>query len=207
MERKHKHHIIPKHMGGSNDPSNLIELTVEQHAQAHLELYEKYGKWQDLIAFKMLSGQITTNEEGRLEAIREMHKERKRTGQAKIIGQRAARTKKEKGLCKHSWNAGLYLKDNPDNDALKKLSISSKNLMKAGKIHCIGDSMRGKKFSKSHKEKLRAKALSRDLIECEHCNSKHIKQMYVRWHGEKCKMNPNLKSVTDLKEGNGRGRR
>jgi hypothetical protein len=40
---KHWHHIIPKHMGGTDDPSNLIELTVEQHAEEHRKLYEKYG--------------------------------------------------------------------------------------------------------------------------------------------------------------------
>jgi len=53
---KHKHHIIPKHMGGSNDPSNLIELSVEEHSQAHLELYEEYGKKENLCAYYMLSG-------------------------------------------------------------------------------------------------------------------------------------------------------
>ena len=58
----HKHHIIPRHMGGSNDPSNLVELTVEEHALAHKELYEKHGKWQDLIAWQMLSGQIKSDD-------------------------------------------------------------------------------------------------------------------------------------------------
>jgi len=47
---KHKHHIIPKHMGGTDDPSNLIELTVEEHAEAHRLLWEKYGNWQDNVA-------------------------------------------------------------------------------------------------------------------------------------------------------------
>lgn len=46
-------------MGGSDDPSNIIELTVEQHAESHRILYEQYGKWQDKIAYDMLSGQIT----------------------------------------------------------------------------------------------------------------------------------------------------
>jgi hypothetical protein len=55
---KHKHHIIPKHIGGSDDPSNLVELTVEEHAEAHRKLYEQYGHWQDKIAYDMLSGQI-----------------------------------------------------------------------------------------------------------------------------------------------------
>lgn len=55
----HKHHIIPKHMGGSDDPSNLIELSIEEHAEAHKKLYEEHGKWQDKIAWQTLSGQIT----------------------------------------------------------------------------------------------------------------------------------------------------
>jgi len=60
--KKHKHHIIPKHDGGSDDPSNIIELTIEEHAEAHRRLYEKHGKEEDEIAWKALSQQITLNE-------------------------------------------------------------------------------------------------------------------------------------------------
>jgi len=62
---RHKHHIIPKHMGGTNDPENLISLTPAEHAQAHQELYEKYGKMEDYLAWKGLSGIV-----GREEIIR-----------------------------------------------------------------------------------------------------------------------------------------
>ena len=55
---KHIHHIIPKHMGGTDGPNNLKEVTVEEHAQAHKELYEKYGHWQDKLAWQGLSGQL-----------------------------------------------------------------------------------------------------------------------------------------------------
>lgn len=55
---KHIHHIIPKHAGGTNDPSNLIELTVEEHAAAHLKLYEEHGSKFDWIAYLVLSKQI-----------------------------------------------------------------------------------------------------------------------------------------------------
>jgi len=52
---KHKHHIIPRHMGGSDDSTNLIELTVEEHADAHKKLYEEYGHWQDYVAWQGLA--------------------------------------------------------------------------------------------------------------------------------------------------------
>jgi hypothetical protein len=52
----HNHHKIPKHAGGSDDPSNIIRLTVEEHAEAHRLLYEQYGRWQDYVAFKALEG-------------------------------------------------------------------------------------------------------------------------------------------------------
>ena len=44
-------------MGGSNDPSNIIEVTVEEHAELHRRLYMAFGFIQDKIAWKMLLGQ------------------------------------------------------------------------------------------------------------------------------------------------------
>jgi hypothetical protein len=49
-------------MGGSDDSSNLIELTVEEHAEAHRALYEQYGKWEDKVAWLSLSKQISCAE-------------------------------------------------------------------------------------------------------------------------------------------------
>lgn len=56
---KHVHHIIPKHAGGTDDPANLVELSIEEHAEAHRVLYEQYGRKEDLCAWKGLSGQWT----------------------------------------------------------------------------------------------------------------------------------------------------
>lgn len=48
---KHMHHIIPRHAGGTDDSSNLISLTIEEHAEAHRLLYEQHGRWQDKAAW------------------------------------------------------------------------------------------------------------------------------------------------------------
>jgi hypothetical protein len=53
--KTHKHHIIPKHAGGTDDPSNFVELTVAEHAAAHKKLYEQYGRIQDKVAWMGLA--------------------------------------------------------------------------------------------------------------------------------------------------------
>ncbi len=49
-------------MGGTDDPSNLIELTVEEHAEAHRLLWEQHGNKKDYYAWKGLSSQIGKEE-------------------------------------------------------------------------------------------------------------------------------------------------
>ena len=55
---KHKHHKIPTHAGGTNDPENIETLTPEDHAEAHKKLFEEHGTWQDEVAWKGLAGLI-----------------------------------------------------------------------------------------------------------------------------------------------------
>ena len=58
-------------MGGSNDPSNLIEVSVEEHAELHFHLYLTYGKYADWVAYNMLSGRGVGSEEYRIGLARE----------------------------------------------------------------------------------------------------------------------------------------
>jgi hypothetical protein len=58
---KHKHHIIPKYEEGSDDPSNLVELTLIQHAMWHYAEWLRKGNWQDNLAWRGLAS-ITTKE-------------------------------------------------------------------------------------------------------------------------------------------------
>lgn len=59
---KHKHHIIPRHAGGTDDPSNIVELTIEEHAEAHRKLWEEYGRDEDFVAWQGLSKMIGKEE-------------------------------------------------------------------------------------------------------------------------------------------------
>jgi hypothetical protein len=75
MTVTHKHHIVPKHMGGTDDPSNLVELTIEDHAEAHKKLWEEYGNEYDKIAWLSLTNQIDMSE-ARILAVIEWNKNR-----------------------------------------------------------------------------------------------------------------------------------
>ena len=62
QENYHTHHKLPKHAGGTDDPSNLIKVTVTEHAELHLARYLEFGDGEDWIAYHGLSGQITQAE-------------------------------------------------------------------------------------------------------------------------------------------------
>jgi hypothetical protein len=46
-----KHHILPKHQGGTDDPSNMICIGKTQHILAHLLLFLENGNKGDLAAY------------------------------------------------------------------------------------------------------------------------------------------------------------
>ena len=53
-------------MGGTDDPSNLVEVSVEQHAELHLSLYLEHGLLGDWYAFNALSGITEEMEKARV---------------------------------------------------------------------------------------------------------------------------------------------
>ena len=122
----HKHHIIPRHAGGTDDPSNIIELTIEEHALAHKKLYDEHGRWQDEIAYLTLSGQIG-KEEAKIRAIKKAH-----TGKLKSEEHKRKLSEAKKGK-KHT------------KETKRKISEDNK-----GKKN----PMSGKKHTEEHKRKI-----------------------------------------------------
>ena len=51
-----RHHIIPRHQGGSDDESNFTYLTLREHIAAHFLLWKINGHEGDRSAYKMMKG-------------------------------------------------------------------------------------------------------------------------------------------------------
>jgi len=103
MITHHLHHIIPKHLGGSDEPSNLIKLTVAEHSEAHRVLYKKHGLYKDKLAWLGLSKMI-----GKDQIIKELYKDpayRLKLRNAKLGKKRSATVCKaiSKGKCKYLY--------------------------------------------------------------------------------------------------------
>jgi hypothetical protein len=85
-------------MGGTDDPSNLIELTVEEHAEAHRKLFEQYGHWQDEIAWKGLAGIIP-----KAEIVRSLQSEAGKSGRGKKMGPQSPDHIKKRIESRRGW--------------------------------------------------------------------------------------------------------
>lgn len=140
---KHIHHIVPKYMGGTDDPSNLVELTVEEHAEAHRLLYEQHGNWQDRIAWLSLSGQI-----GKDEAIQEArgaaNRGRKRTPEQIENMRKASRTRAERLMSDSEAWAETNRKRSESHKGKKKSPDHLANWAAARKGHVVSEETKEK---------------------------------------------------------------
>jgi hypothetical protein len=71
----HKHHILPKYKGGTDNPSNLVEVSVTQHAMFHYCNWQLWGDKRDWLAWKGLTGEV-----GREEIIKQLRLEGAKKG-------------------------------------------------------------------------------------------------------------------------------
>ena len=56
----HEHHIVPKHMGGTDEDCNLTYLNVREHIIAHYLLWKIYKNPNDLRSMKMLGANLSS---------------------------------------------------------------------------------------------------------------------------------------------------
>ena len=174
----HIHHIIPKHMGGSDDPDNLIELTVEEHAEAHKKLYEKYGNYKDKIAWLALSGQISSQEATRKIQSKTMknrvYTEEIRKNMSK--GQKGKKYPNRKGKC------------SGENNNFYGMSHTEEYKKRKSKL------MKGRKLSEETKQKMSEskRGIPKPKLTCPHCGKTGGAPVMKRHHFNNCKENKNV---------------
>jgi hypothetical protein len=60
---KHNHHLVPRHLGGTDDKSNIVEnISVTRHAMFHYANWLLYKSDGDYIAYRALTGTIGKEE-------------------------------------------------------------------------------------------------------------------------------------------------
>lgn len=190
---KHLHHILPKHMGGSNDPSNLVELTVEEHAEAHRKLYEEYGRLQDKRAWlglaKIMSGE-------------EIIKEILTSPKSEEWKEKNRKPKKDKSKYFGNTNAKGNAGKSKSEEHKKKMSLNKLGKARPdllGNTHATA--LKGRKKDSAHqsainkalnsievKEKIAASWANRPLVKCPHCGLEGKQGHNMnRYHFDKCK--------------------
>jgi hypothetical protein len=137
---KHRHHIIPKHAGGSNDSSNLVYLTIPEHAEFHKYRYEMLGEQYDYIAWKAIAGLIS-GAEARVEAARHymkhriVSKETKEKHSKTITGRKLPEvTKKRMSKARMGEKNHFYGKTHTD---ANKKKISERTRAAMAPVSCI----------------------------------------------------------------------
>jgi len=142
---KHIHHIVPQYLGGTDDPSNLVELTVEEHAEAHRLLYEQHGNWQDYCAWQALSGRIGQEEILRMKQGM-ANKGKKRTDEQRARYKEAALKREER----HRQDGTLERKKQNISTAMTGYKKSEEHLAN------WAESRKGHKVSEETRAKIRA---------------------------------------------------
>lgn len=160
-------------MGGSDDPDNLVSLSIEDHAEAHRILYEEHGNQFDYIAWKTLSGQITSDEARRLAVSFALK------GKPKSDEQRRKMSIARKA--RGGITTGMTL---PMASEERKKKISEANKGKA---------YRGIGWSASEETKKKMSLAMQNLpkIPCPKCGKEMTKANISRYHGlngEKCRL-------------------
>ena len=58
------HHITPRHRGGTNDPNNLIELSLVDHCLWHWCEWQRTGDPKDFTSYQIIKGKINWYRKG-----------------------------------------------------------------------------------------------------------------------------------------------
>lgn len=200
------HHIVPRSLGGANDPANLVDLSARQHFVCHW-LLTKMHSGQDrgkmINALVMMQGEsthqhryntkITSRAFAKLREEYAAYISKMNTG-TKLTPEQcekvsASKRGKRRPEFATEWKSKLSIRQMGEKNSRYGVLVSDDTKRK------IGDKLRGRKQSDEEKKKrgesVKALGLKREKTLCPHCHKEIAVNGYARWHGDNCKMNPN----------------
>lgn len=196
-----RHHVVPKCMGGTNDRSNLVRLTPEEHYVAHQLLVKmhpgngklifaasvmtvgagrsnkKYG-WLRKLHSAVASDMLTGIKRGPFSA---EHK-------AKLSAAKKGGTMPDEQ--KEKIAASMRLHANTDR-AKEIAAATHKGKKRSDETRArISASLKGKPISQEHREKSAAAQRGRKqpIVTCPHCDKSGGRAIMGRFHFENCKV-------------------
>lgn len=184
VSKPDRHHIIPKCMGGGNDPANLVNLTAREHFICHRLLIKMvdstfksklvYAAWQQSRSAKFKGTRITSRTFAKLrEEMSNTYTGRKRIPFTDEWRNNMSSSKK--GEKNYMFNR------NHSDDTLEKISTNRK-----GK--CVGEN--NPFFKKTHSAEVIANIVesNKTVHTCPHCGKSGKSNSMKRWHFDNCKI-------------------
>jgi len=173
-----RHHIVPRCMGGGDEPENLVRLTPEEHFVAHQLLVKIYPEKRTLV----------------IAVLRMSHAEHYRGN--KVFGWLRRKHAEVIGEVVGDYWRGRKRK--PFSDEHRKKIAEAQAGKKRGPHseehkRRLSDAHRGKRLTAEHKQKLAKAKLgvkrgSYKPMECPHCGKSGSGGSMLRWHFDKCKV-------------------
>jgi len=176
-----RHHVIPKSLGGLDDPSNLVLLTAREHFICHMLLVKMTtgdNKRRMANAAWIMATKRNQFQDGRYRVTSRIY-EFLKSNLTQSLESNLARSKKLKGRILGPMSAEHKKKLSKPKTAEHKKKLSEARLGKSwGYTH--SDETKNKMSSWQ-------KGVPKLKIECEYCKKETSQMNYARWHGSNCK--------------------
>lgn len=208
----HKHHIIPRHVGGTDDIYNHLYVTPEGHYQLHYERWLKFGEIGDLAACQLLQkNHLRLTKEERRKVCSAAGKKSGQMQFEKKINIHSQTKEERLKLSSKGGQNGAFSKSYAlrngitEKERIQKQSERGKRGGPKNKGFCwITDGKTSIKYTKPMQEKesvndyiinnpsfRKGRTDLKPLVICPHCDKSGRKSAMVLHHFNKCKLKGN----------------
>ena len=195
------HHIIPRSLGGTNDPVNLVNLSARQHFVCHwllTKIHAGQERGKMINALVMMQGEnanqhryktkITSRAFAKLREDYAAYISKMNTG-SKLTPEQcekvsASKRGKRRPKFSDEWKAKLSAARTGEKNHRFGVSISDATRAKQ-RAKALGRKQSAETISKKADA---IRGMKREKKLCPHCDKEVAVNGYTRWHGDNCKL-------------------